>query len=236
MKVFERTISSIVDENYLYARALDYLGVDFCLHGDRKLGHLCEEMGIDKKLVIKSFYLFDRNHRLSFKELDRYPLELVLEYLKHSHQQFIKQRLPFISRVIHHSEIHPDLKFIFPHFVEDFISHIYEEEDTLFRYIEKLIEIRKGAHPTTILWKYRHFSITEMLKHHKEEDELEGIRALIEDQPVLSLTAKVVFNEIKSFDREMLYHAEIENNILFPKAIQLESEISRRVALLSKLN
>lgn len=236
MKVFERTISSIVDENFLYARALDYLGVDFCRHSEMTLTEVCRVHGLQKSLVVKSFYLFDRNHRLSFQELSKYPIELVLEYLRHSHQQFIKERLPFISKIIHQEDIHEDLKLIFPHFVEDFIGHIYEEEDTLFRYISKLIEIRNGALPHPILWHYRSFDMRKMLDDHKEEDELNGIRALMEELPQLTLSQRVVFHEVKSFDREMLYHAEIENSILFPKALELENAIMKKADALSKLN
>ena len=45
MRVFDLTIRSLVDENYVYARALSYLGVDFYLYPDQKV--FCTCFGVD---------------------------------------------------------------------------------------------------------------------------------------------------------------------------------------------
>lgn len=236
--MFDITIRSLVDENYIYARALSHLGVEFYLYPDRKLKEVCEEMGLDRGRVLKTFYLFDRSHRFSFRELAKCPLEIVIEYLKHSHHIFIKEKLPYIARLINNYPDNDDLKLIFPEFVKEFISHIYEEEDTLFSYIDKLITIEKnsGINPAGILWKDRKLSLTKIYSEHKEEDELAGIRNLIEDSTETSIHWQVISKEIKSFDREMWYHAEIENKILFPKAIEIEASIKEKLSNLSRLN
>lgn len=238
MRVFDLTIRSLVDENFIYARALSYLGVEFYLYPDRKLKEVCLEMGLDKSHVLKTFYLFDRSHRFSFKELDKYPLEIVIEYLKYSHHLFIKDKLPYIARLVNNYPVEDDLKLIFPEFVEEFIRHIYEEEDTLFHYVERLIGIQKNPalNPAIALWNYQSISLQKTHREHREEDELAGIRALIEDTTNRSIHWQVISKEIKAFDREMWYHAEIENKILFPKAIELEASITDKISQLSKLN
>lgn len=238
MRVFNRTIGSLIDENYIYARALDYLGVAFYLYPDRKLSEICEELKLEKGHVLKTFYLFDRSHRFSFRELNKYPLEIVIEYLKHSHHLFIKERLPFIARLIRDYPGQEDLKLIFPEFVEEFICHIYEEEDLHFSYVQNLIRIEKeiSANPASQLWQLQKNSLKQIHEEHREEDELAGIRTLIEEATDNTLHWLVISKEIKSFDREMWYHAEIENKIFFPKAIALEDRIAERLHLLSKLN
>lgn len=238
MRVFDQTIRSLVDENYIYARALKYLGVDFYLYPDRKLKEVCAEMNLDKDRVLKTFYLFDRSHRFSFRELDKCPLEIVIEYLKHSHHIFIKDKLPYIAGLISKYPAQEDMKLIFPEFVEEFISHIYEEEDTLFRYISRLIKIEQCAYlnPLQGLWEFRELSLEKIHEEHREEDEMAGIRNLLEECSDSSMHWQVISKEIKAFDREMWYHAEIENKILFPKAIALEAGIKERILQLSKLN
>ena len=96
MRIFNRTISSIIDENFVYAKALHFLGIEFYEHPNKKLGEICAERGLDKTRMIQSFYLFDRNNRFSFRELDKYPLEIVIEYLRHTHHLFIKEKLTYI--------------------------------------------------------------------------------------------------------------------------------------------
>lgn len=238
MRVFDLTIRTLVDENYIYARALNYLGVEFYLYPDRTLREVCAEMGLDKDRVLKTFYLFDRSHRFSFKELEKYPLEIVIEYLKHSHHIFIKDKLPYIAGLISKYPGQEDMKLIFPEFVEEFINHIYEEEDTLFRYISRLIKVEKKSYlnPLQGLWEFKDLSLEQIHDEHQEEDELEGIRNLLEESLDNSMHWQVISKELKSFDREMWYHAEIENKILFPKAIALERGVRDRIKQLSKLN
>ncbi|HCX21087.1 MAG: hypothetical protein CMB80_20175 [Flammeovirgaceae bacterium] len=238
MRVFDLTIRSLVDENYIYARALSYLGVEFYLHPDRKLKEICEERGLTRSQVLNAFYLFDRSHRFSFQELKKYPLEIVIEYLKHTHHSFIKHRLPYIARLVNQYPTHDDLQLIFPEFIEEFINHIYEEEDTIFSYISTLIDFQKGKYvnPQFFQLEYGDLSLKTIHKEHKEEDELAGIRALIEESQITDLHRQVIAKEIKAFDREMWYHAEIENKIFFPKAIALEAVVKEKINKLSKLN
>ena len=80
------------------------------------------------------------------------------------------------------------------------------------------------------------YSLEKEYIHHEEEDEFAAIRALITSLKPLDLRERVLINEIKAFDREMIYHAEIENKLFFPKAIQLEVEVNSKIQLLSTLN
>lgn len=120
--VFEKTLEQIVNENYVYARALHYLGIDFFESPHKKLNTVCKERGLDRTQVIKSFYSFDSCHRLSFAELEKYPIELLTEYLKHAHYLFIKDKLPYIIHLTKNWD-RLDLKDLLAEFVEDFIKH-----------------------------------------------------------------------------------------------------------------
>lgn len=236
--VFEKTVREVVDENYVYARALHYLGINFFEEPDKKLKEICKERGLNRKQVINSFYTFDSCHRFSFKELEAYPIELLTEYLKHSHHVFIKEKLPYIVHLAKAWDGSSELQNLLPEFIEDLIRHIYEEEDSTFRYIELLSTINKGAEkaPFSKLMAFNNFSLSHEFEHHREEDELEAIRTLIQTIEGNCLHSRVLIQEIKAFDREMIYHAEIENNIFFPKAIELEEKVNGRLKSLSALN
>ncbi|MEO9872914.1 iron-sulfur cluster repair di-iron protein [Ekhidna sp.] len=236
--VFEKTIGQVVNENYVYARALHYLGVDFFEAPEKKLKEICEERGLSREQVINSFYLFDSCHRFSFSELKKYPIELLTEYLKHSHHIFIKDKLPFIVHLAKKWEQDEILKNVLPEFVEDFIQHIYEEEDTTFRYIQLLADIKNGKEraPFSKLITYRKYSLEHEFAEHQEDDEFGAIREIVSSICPASLHGRVLISEMKAFDREMIYHAEIENTIFFPKAIDLEKEVHKKIKVLSTLN
>ncbi|NQZ75233.1 MAG: hypothetical protein HRT61_03845 [Ekhidna sp.] len=231
-------MEQVVDENHVYARALHYLGIDFFRNPNKKLKDICEERGLDRKTVIKSFYTFDSNQRLSFPELENYPIELLVEFLKHAHHVFIKEKLPYIVHLTQQWDKKWSLKELLPEFVEDFIKHIYEEEDSTFKYIELLCEQNNGVQkaPFALISEFRGYSLRREFEEHQHEDEFGAIRDLMSNIEPINLIDRVLLNEIRAFDREMIYHAEIENNIFFPKAIVLEAEVHNQIRTLSRFN
>ncbi len=236
--MLDKKIGEIVADNFIYARALHYLGVDFLKYQNEYLGELCATKGIDRRRIIRSFYQFDSSTRIGFEEIESYPLELTLEYLRYAHHTYIKNCLPYINELINHlgndhSSQH-DLQVVFPLFVEDFIKHIYREEDEIFGYISFLLSLRKDPSCTdpNKIYKYGRISLKEIRAHHVDDDEMEGLRELISAFPVTDLLTETIVKEIKAFDREILYHAEIENEILFPKAIQLEESVYQDINVL----
>ena len=217
---------------------LSFLGIDFYRYPNRKLGELCLEMGLQEEKVLQSFYFFDQNHRISLKELSNYPLPIIIQYLKHTHSLFIKEKLPYIARLIQNTSGKEDLKLIFPEFIEEFIKHIHAEEDTVFGYIEKLVQVdaKPTTNPVAELWKYRNESLYRIHQEHQDEDEMAGLKSIVEEERDSNLHWKVIVSEIRAFDREIMYHAQIENKILFPKALRLETQVKHKIHTLSKLN
>ncbi len=47
---------------------------------------------------------------------------------------------------------------------------------------------------------------------------------------------KVIYNELKEFEKSLITHARIENEILFPKAMGLESKVKKSFFELAKSN
>src|SRR5690606_11393369 len=169
------------------------------------------------------------------------PIELLVAYLKKKHYFFVRQELPFLSNLI--TGIQPeqdfgallaDLRIMFPLFVEDFIHHIHEEESRLFKRIELLQDIEDG-----------HFAVQDALtilerdpihlladQHEIHDDEMEGIRRLTKDyflEEDAPLTMKVLYHELQNFEKELSIHAKIEDELLFPKAVELEIEALRKI-------
>lgn len=240
MSLLGKQIGELVDDNFILARALQSLGVDFYENRFETLKVICKRQNIPKERIIRSFYQFDSNIRVSRREIDGFPLELVVEYLKYAHYSYIKNHLPYIAKLINRLEINSeavaDLKSVFPLFVEDFIRHIYDEEDSLFHWIQELIKLERGNFHHYPLKRLNAPDLVSELEEHQDEDEMAGIRNLISVVPKNDLLTKVITKELAAFDREILYHAAIENEILYPKAIALQTKIEQRVTSISSLN
>jgi regulator of cell morphogenesis and NO signaling len=235
MKMAIKAIENLIDENFVYAKVLNYFGVQFYENRGKTLKEICQENNLSedrlKELLEKSIQL-----KPSKEELMTYPARLIIEYLKHSHQLFIKDRLPYILKLINEigekdsSHLISDLKFVMPMFVEDFIKHIYEEEDRLFHYVSSVEQYLASGDNVLAPVMIKGFSINDFIHHHGDsDDEMKGIRGITDQYNVDDLDdmhLKVILKELQQFDSELTHHASIENEILFPKAIQLEKSYS----------
>lgn len=232
-----KRIGELVDQNYVHAYVLFYLGIRFYEYSEFTLDQVCQERGLRIDQVIREL---ESPAHLKEAELPliSYPLDLIIEYLKHSHFLFIKHKLPYIARLVesfkanhdHYLPIEKDLKLVFPLFVEDFIQHIYEEEDTLFSYILTLERAVKGSYnPTKLYYMLEKNSVQKFaMEHEAHDDEMVGIRRIMKDYNLdqgAPVHVKVIYNELKDFERSLITHARIENEILFPKAMALENKV-----------
>lgn len=243
-----KKIAQLVDENYVHAYVLYYFGIRFDEFPEDTLEQTCKRKGLKVEQVVRE--LESPTH---VKEADlpliSYPVDLIIEYLKHSHFLFIKHKLPYIAKLVNsfkaehedYNTVERDLKIVFPLFVEDFIEHIYEEEDTLFSYIQALERASKGNFiPTKLFYLIEKHSVQKFaMEHDVHEDEMEGIRKITQDYQVRTdspLHVKVIYNELKAFERSLITHARIENEILFPKAMALESRVKQMFFDKTKMN
>ncbi|MCR9252351.1 MAG: iron-sulfur cluster repair di-iron protein [bacterium] len=249
MLLLNKKIGTLIEEDFVIARALHYLGVDFLFHADKTIIQICKERKLPLKNVLQTLDSFHNSRTTYKKNLEAYPLDLVIGYLKHAHHIFIKERLPYVLNLINQIDTNQvsnkavlsDLQLIFPVFVEDFIKHIYEEEDTVFEYILKLNQVIQSDYTTIgkFIYTNKVISLKDVAQHHDEEDEMEGLREMVNSLKNIDnddLTVKLVVAELQNFDLEMLNHAKVENEILFPRACQLENELQRISKLISQQN
>jgi regulator of cell morphogenesis and NO signaling len=244
----DKRIAQLVDENYVHAYVLFYFGIRFDEYSELTLEEICLKKGLKVDQVIREL-----ESPTNLKEADlpliSYPIDLIIEYLKHSHFLYIKHKLPYIAKLVNsfkaeqeeYKLVERDLKLVFPLFVEDFIHHIYEEEDTLFRYIKALERASKGNYmPTRLFYLVEKHSVQKFaMDHEVHDDEMEGIRKITKDYELLPdapLQIKVIYNELKEFEKSLITHARIENEILFPKAMALERKVKQTFFDKSSLN
>jgi regulator of cell morphogenesis and NO signaling len=234
-----RRIGELVEENYVHAYVLFYFGIKFYEFSELTLEQVCLKKGLRFEQVLKEMESPSMTQETDLP-LTSYPIDLIIEYLKHAHFIFIKHKLPYMAGLVEsfHTEhenylgVERDLKVVFPLFVEDFIHHIYEEEDTLFSYIRTLERAVKGSYnPTRLFYLLERNSLHKFASEHEaHDDEMAGIRRITKDYKVGAKTPlhiKVLYNELKEFEKNLIIHARIENEILFPKAMALENKVKK---------
>lgn len=240
-------IAELVDDNYAYASVLYYFGIKFYDFDQATLEQACRARGLKVEQVIAGLESVYEQTSEQLLPLATYPIDLVVAYLKHTHFVFIKERLPYLSKLIHslqdtgQSDVVNDLRFIFPLFVEDLIHHIYEEEDELFTYILALHQAyREPNFSPQVYYELEKHAIQDFAMHHSaDDDDMEGIRNIVhhyDTRRAGSLHLRVVYAELQQFERDLKVHASVENEILFPKALALEKQVKKTLREKVSLN
>ena len=237
-----QSLHQLVSDDHERAYVLHYLGIPFYRQWDHTLAQACQPLGIRPEQVELEWQQPRFGWESGDVPLAGVPVELIIQYLRYTHTIFVKHKLPYIGRLVesfqaHHPEydsIARDMKVLYPLFREDFIHHIYQEEDTLFSYILELDRAARHQSPATrLFFKLERYSLQQLaLDHEVHDDEMAGIRHITHNYRLTDtapLHVKVLYTELQQFEAALQAHARVENDVLFPKAMTLESQVRARL-------
>ncbi|MDD2381633.1 MAG: iron-sulfur cluster repair di-iron protein [Mariniphaga sp.] len=238
MELTEKSlVSEIVRENYITAQVFEKYNVDFCCGGNISLHEVSKKMNLDVDELISVLRPVMDNQDRDSKFIENLPLDYLCNYVEEIHHAYINEKAPFIQQKLTklcevHGQNHPELfevKKLFDLAVSNLTSHMKKEELILFPHIRKLVSAQKGE-----LKKISGIgNILDPISVMKAEHEVEGERfrkmAIITNQYVTPddgcNTYKVTYEALADFDKDLHRHIHLENNILFPKAIDVEKEL-----------
>ena len=108
-------------------------------------------------------------------------------------------------------------------------SHMAKEEHILFPYMVSLEEASAAgtAAPASPFGTVRNPIRMMEAEHESAGDAMARIRALTSGYavpPGACTTYRVCLQELEAFERDLHEHVHLENNILFPRALRLESK------------
>jgi regulator of cell morphogenesis and NO signaling len=242
------SVGAFVEADLGRALALHGYGISLFAHADKSLDTVCTRMGLVAEHLTALLEQQAKMPAPTFA-VHTMPIKLVVEYLRHAHHLFIRERLPFLMYLVGGLEvtegpeqtIAQDLRMIFPLFAEEFIAHIHEEEDTLFGYIFDLARASKRLDNPGALWlKMEQRAMGDFAAEHQvHDDEMAGIRALTDnyaERVGMSLPLRVLYYELARFEADLALHAGLENHILMPKALKLEAYVRTGMAWVAKSN
>ncbi|MFC4870268.1 hemerythrin domain-containing protein [Negadavirga shengliensis] len=244
----KRSIADLVSENYILAGVLHYFGISFFEYEKNSLEEVCAKFKVNPSQVISELENWAIKKDPTSDELYLHPIEVLVGYLKKKHRFFVRQELPFLSSMVNgivgvgsFESLLADMRLMFPLFVDDFIHHIHEEEATLFNRIVFLQDIEQHKVPLNdAIDVFKLSPVSNMATEHEgHDDEMEGIRKLTSNYqlpPNSPISVKILYHELQRFERELIIHAKIENELLFPKAEELEKEVKRKLLARIKSN
>jgi regulator of cell morphogenesis and NO signaling len=230
-------IGEMVANDYRTATVFKKYGIDFCCNGNRTISDACEKKNLEIKNIMKDLESAV-NQPANNLDFTTWQLDLLADYIVKKHHTYVAQRTseikPFLEKVCRvHGQHHPELFQINEQFTissEELSMHMKKEEMILFPYVHKLVSAKQNG----IKLKEPHFGTVRnpiqlmMQEHSTEGDRFRKIAELSNDYtppPEACNTYKVTFALLKEFEDDLHMHIHLENNILFPKAIEMENEL-----------
>ncbi len=236
---FERTtIGEIVATDFRTARVFEHFGIDFCCGGRRSIAEACERAALDPQTVERALLALPPVAEHDDSDLTRWSADRLIEHILTNHHAYVRAALPSIGRQLAklvevHGQRHPELARIaasFDHMSRDLLQHMMKEERVLFPYIRELGSAHRGESSQSPFGTVEN-PIRMMEREHREAgDELRLIRELTSGYvpPAEGCpTYRVCFAQLAEFERDLHRHVHLENNVLFPKAIELERASGR---------
>ncbi len=231
------TIGELVAKDYRKAEVFSKFGLDFSCGGKKSLRAACNEKGIDEKEVTTALAEIERQPKSMLLDFNSLELDFFVDYIVNVHHKYVKENVimlyEYSDKVANrHGINHPEVIRIGQLYKEIgifFKAHMQKEETILFPYIKKLAIAKRNESKETPPFK----NIGSTLKIHLGEHELIGkymdeIREISNEfnPPEDACSSyKVLFSKLDEFDRDFHKHVHLENNILFPRVIQLEKEL-----------
>lgn len=237
MKLSEKScVGELVAEDYRTAEVFTKHKIDFCCKGGRSLEAVCEQKQIDVKLLIKEIETVSSGTNYLNINFSTWPLDLLVDYIEKKHHRYVEQKTPLIQTYLKkivsvHGQAHPELSKIntlFNESAKNLAAHMKKEELILFPYIRK-IALSEG--PQTSMFGSINNPITQMKNEHNEEGERFSKMAELSNNYTppadACSTYTVTLSLLQEFESDLHHHIHLENNILFPAAIIIESSCSR---------
>ena len=234
-----QNIGELVAKDYRAASIFKKYGIDFCCQGNRSISDACIEKKMDVDNIINDLNNIVANiNNAASIDYQSWPLDLLADYIEKTHHRYVEDKSPeitsYLDRVCEvHGKDNPELfqiKELFHKTVENMAQHMKKEELIVFPFIRKMEKVKRSGES---LQKPNFGSIKTPIDEMEQEHSAEGERLRDIDQlsnnytpPVDACnTFRVTYSLLKEFENDLHLHIHLENNILFPKSIQMEEEL-----------
>lgn len=236
--LIEPTVGELAAQDYRKVEVFKKYGVDFCCGGKKSLSKVCREKGINQTDLERELHAAETSSRLPSQDFDSWELDFLADYIVNTHHKYVLRAMPLIFEYIQkvskvHGHQHPEAveaAAIFVQVMDELNRHMMKEENILFPYIKQLAESKKsGLSPEALFGTVKN-PVRMMEQEHDVVGELmDKIRKATLNYSVpedACNSFRYAYAKLQEFEEDLHQHIHLENNILFPKAIQLEQVLT----------
>lgn len=233
------TVREVAIELPQATRLFEKFKIDYCCGGNRPLAEACASAGVDVDNVMEMLTEVTPPDEgvLDFQNIS---LPELITHILDTHHVFTKSEMDRLQALADkvlaaHGGNHPELVHLdelITRLCADLKPHIFKEEQILFPYILAMAQAadQNRAAPFAPFGTVNN-PIRMMMREHDTAGEiLRDLRTLTSDYKAPAdacFSYQTLYQALENFERDLHQHIHLENNILFPKALDLESALNR---------
>lgn len=242
MPTATQSIREIVTTQPSAARIFHRFDIDLCVQADLTLDEACRELQLSVDQVLEK--LADAaGSGAGAVAMDpaTMPLTRLIQHIVRVHHQCVRQELPRLAEMARkvaakRGDRAPEL-----HSVADLVdrlhhelhAHIQKEEQVLFPFISQMDQESIAAYPVAhACFRSVAHPILMMEQEHESADhimaELVCLTNRFETPSWACATHAALISGLREFETDLKQHVHLENDVLFPRAIEMEAEIGTR--------
>ncbi len=229
-------VKDLVTQNFHASELFEKLGIDFCCNGNRPLREALEEKQISNEKFLEELNKVNQSISSDNQRYSEWDLNFLAQYIVNNHHTYVKNAIPNIAthlekvfnahgeKYSYISEVQKEFRLV----ANEMISHMAKEEKILFPLIRYLVDTKNFSEkPKSGGYGTIKNPIRQMeAEHVSAGSAMEKIRALTDNYSLpqdACTTFQTTYKELDEFEKDLHKHIHLENNILFPRAIELEN-------------
>lgn len=233
-----RTVRDLATELPNATRIFEQFGIDYCCGGSKRLQDACRQANIAVDDVLRSLEGGQTVEPGAQPDGDFNSARLteLIAHILATHHAYVKQEIPRLKQLLVkvvavHGAGHPELSSvqqIFNDVADELSAHMMKEEIVLFPYIDKLEQAASAGKPAPVAPFGSISNPIRMMEmeHESAGNALREMRSLTSDYAPpegACFSYKTLYSALHDFESDLHQHVHLENNILFPRAVELEN-------------
>lgn len=213
-------------------------GIDFCCDGKKSLQEACAQAGVEVQTLTQELEQLGQPTTSADKDYNHWDLDFLADYIVQVHHKFVMSSIPALTelseKVTHrHGSVHPELLELKRHVVAlltEMRSHQIKEERVLFPFIKQLAQClrenkKAGDPPFGTVESPVQMMIDDHAAAAAHVREIARLTSAYQVPQDGCDSYKLYYAKLQAFNTDLELHLHLENNILFPKSVELEREL-----------
>ncbi|MGZ3923741.1 MAG: DUF542 domain-containing protein [Flavisolibacter sp.] len=236
---FNKTVADIVRTDYRTADVFKKYGISCCDDSHQSLLETCTSRNLDYNAILNELSKATRTITISNSlHFSEWKVSFLIDYITNVHHAYMHMEIPsiessLVSFMDTHKKKQPEINkilFLFRELSVLLMTHSRHEEEIIFPYIRQIENtfLRKETYGNLFVRTLRKPLSNIEKEHEVIMSILKEIQSLSNNYTCPSsgcADQSAIYHKLNEFHVDMEQHTHLEDDILYPRAIEMEKEL-----------